>query len=46
MRDRPYANTAWELVINQRDEPVNQDLDLQSINDIRIYVFYTDFTTF
>ena len=46
LRDRPYANTASELVINQRDEPANQDLDLQSLNDIRLYVFYTDFTAF
>ena len=42
-RDRPYLNTAWELVINQRDEKVNQDLDLQSLTDVRLYVYYTDF---
>ena len=44
--DRPYANTAWELVINQRDEHVNQDIDLQSVTDIRIYVYYNDFTVY
>ncbi|MFO0748154.1 MAG: hypothetical protein U1F43_21220 [Myxococcota bacterium] len=45
-RDRPYANTGWELVLNQRDEPVNRDLDLTTVNDIKIYLYYTDFTTF
>jgi len=45
-RDRPFANTAWELVINQRDEPVNQDIDLSTLTDIKIYIYYSDFTTF
>ena len=44
LRDRPFINTAWELVINQRDEQANQDLDLQSLSDVRLYVYYTDFT--
>jgi len=44
MRDLPFANTNWELVINQRDELVNQDLDLQALTDIRLFVYYTDFT--
>lgn len=45
-RDRPLVNTQWELVINQRDELVNKDLDLQSLADIRVLIYYTDFTTF
>ena len=45
LRDRPFVNTGWELVINQQDEVVNQDIDLDSVDDIRLYLFYTDFTT-
>ncbi|MBH23864.1 MAG: hypothetical protein CMH57_05265 [Myxococcales bacterium] len=44
LRDRPLLNTHWELVINQRDETANQDINLQSLTDIRIYIFYNDFT--
>jgi len=43
-RDRPFVNTHWELVINQRDEQENQDIDLQSLTDVRLYVYYEDFT--
>jgi hypothetical protein len=43
-RDRPLVNTGWDLVINQVDETVNQDIDLQTLNDIKLYVYYTDFT--
>ena len=46
MRDLPYANTAWELIINQRDEVANQDINLQNLTDIKIYVYYTDFTIY
>jgi len=44
MRDRPVANSRWELLINQRDELVNKDINLQSLTDIRLYVYYSDFT--
>jgi len=44
LRDRPYVNTNWEFVLNQRDETVNQDIDLNSVTDIRLFVYYTDFT--
>ncbi|MCK6573672.1 hypothetical protein L6V77_21545 [Myxococcota bacterium] len=44
LRDRPLVATDWRLLINQRDERVNQDLDLASVNDIRLFVYYTDFT--
>jgi hypothetical protein len=46
LRDRPLVSTDWRLVINQRDERVNQDLNLQSVNDIVLLLYYTDFTEF
>ncbi len=42
LKERPFVNTKWQLVINQRDESVNQDIDLQSLTDIRLYVYYSD----
>ena len=44
LQDRPIANTGWELVFNQKDEEVNEDVDLSSLTDIRLYIYYTDFT--
>jgi hypothetical protein len=44
LRDRPFVNSNWELMLNQRDEQVNQDIDLSSIDDIRLFIYYTDFT--
>ncbi len=44
LRDRPFVNTGWELVFNQKDEKVNRDIDLSSLKDIRLYIYYTDFT--
>jgi hypothetical protein len=44
LRDRPFVNTHWELVLNQKDELANQDINLQSLTDVRLYVYYTDFT--
>ena len=46
LRDRPYVHTLWELVINQRDESVNRDIDLASLSDIQLLIHYTDFTAF
>lgn len=46
LRDRPYAHTMWELIINRRDEAVNRDIDLGSLSDIQILIHYTDFTVF
>ena len=43
-RDRPVGNSHWELTINQVSEQVNKDIDLNSINDIKLYIYYTDFT--
>ncbi len=45
-RDRPLVNTMWELVINQRDELANKDLDVGTLSDVRVLVYYTDFTSF
>jgi hypothetical protein len=44
LRDRPVVNGLWKLIINQRDESVNTDIDLQSLTDIRVLVYYDDFT--
>ena len=44
--DRPLINSAWEVVINTRDEVANSDIDLDSLTDIRLYFYYTDFTAF
>ena len=44
LRDRPLGNTHWELLLNQVTEKANQDINLSSINDIKIYFYYTDFT--
>lgn len=44
MRDRPLVNTHWEFVLNQQDEFANQDINLSALTDIRVFVYYTDFT--
>ena len=44
MRDRPFVNTHWDLVLNQKDETANQDINLNSLTDVRLYVYYTDYT--
>ena len=44
LSDRPLGNTQWEIMFNQSTEKSNQDINLNSVNDIRIYVFYNDFT--
>ena len=46
LRDRPVVNNNWELIINQRDEEVNKDIDLNALTDIKLYVYYTDFTVY
>jgi len=43
-RDRPFVNSSWQLVINQRTEEVNEDINLTGLDDIVLYVYYTDFT--
>ncbi len=44
--DRPLVNSRWEFVLNTLDEEVNQDLNISSLDDIRLYVYYNDFTQF
>lgn len=44
MRGRPFINTAWRLVFDQRNNRENQDIDLEQLTDIVLYVYYTDFT--
>jgi hypothetical protein len=46
LRDRPLVNTLWQLVINQRDEKVNQDIKLETLSDILVHIYYTDVTKF
>ncbi len=45
LRDRPLVNTGWQLVINKKDEAVNGDIRLDSLSDVKLYLYYTDFTT-
>jgi hypothetical protein len=40
------VNTLWELVINRRDETVNKDIDLATLSDVRVLIYYSDFTSF
>lgn len=44
LRDRPFLNSRWEVVLNQKDEVANKDINLQALTDIKVYVYYTDFT--
>ncbi|MEL6179044.1 MAG: hypothetical protein AAFS10_08825, partial [Myxococcota bacterium] len=46
MFDRPFVNSRWELVLNTFDEEVNQDLNLDGLDDVRLYIYYNDFTEF
>jgi hypothetical protein len=45
LRDRPFLNSDYQLLLNMKDEQVNQDINLNSLEDIRLYIYYTDFTT-
>lgn len=44
LRDRPLANSHWELLLNQLSEQVNRDIKLNTLDDIRLYIYYKDFT--
>ncbi|MBN1946791.1 MAG: hypothetical protein JW797_14045 [Bradymonadales bacterium] len=46
LNGRPFLNSRWELIVNQVDESVNEDINLRSVNDIRLYIYYSDFTEF
>lgn len=45
-RDRPLVNSNWELLLNQQSEAVNEDINLNGITDIQLYLYYSDFTAF
>ena len=45
LRDRPLVNDQWQLVINAKDEDVNRDIDLTSLTDIKLIIYYTDFVS-
>ena len=44
--DRPLFNSRWDLIINTVDEPANDDLRTEDLTDIRIYIYYSDFTVY
>lgn len=44
LRDRPLGNTHWEIQFDLLNEKDNQDIDLTSVSDLQIYIYYTDFT--
>jgi hypothetical protein len=44
LKDRPLVNSLWELTLNLRDEQVNEDVNVNSITDVRLFFFYEDFT--
>jgi hypothetical protein len=44
MRERPFINTSWKLVFDQHGDPDNQDISVDGLKDIHLYVHYTDFT--
>jgi hypothetical protein len=44
LNDRPYINTQWRMMIDQRHDRDNQDIDLNQITDVYLYLYYLDFT--
>ena len=44
LHERPYINTQWRMVIDQRHDRDNQDIDLNQITDVYLYLYYLDFT--
>jgi len=44
--DRPLLNSRWELVLNFKDEPANSDFTVKDISDVRLYLYYSDFTRY
>ncbi|HVK78400.1 MAG TPA: hypothetical protein VM734_34110 [Kofleriaceae bacterium] len=43
MRERPLVNTSWRLVFDEL-HPQNRDIRFEDLNDIFLYIYYTDFT--
>ena len=44
LRDRPLLNTRWDVVLDQRAEQANFDIELGSLSDVRLFFYYTDLT--
>jgi hypothetical protein len=44
LKDRPVVNGDWKLVLDQRADIDNQDIDLNSITDVKLYIYYTFYT--
>ena len=44
LRDRPLHHSGWQLIFDLQSEHVNRDIELSGLEDIRIYLWYTDFT--
>lgn len=44
LHERPYINTQWRMVLDQRHDRDNQDIDLNQITDVYLYLYYLDFT--
>lgn len=43
MRERPLVNTSWRLVLEQLS-PQNRDIRISEIDDIYVYIYYSDLT--
>jgi hypothetical protein len=44
LRDRPLHHGGWELVLDLHNESVNRDIPIEHLEDIKVYLWYTDFT--
>lgn len=44
MRERPYLNSSWAIVLDQVQSRDNQDIELGQLDDIALYLYYSDFT--
>ena len=44
LRDRPVVNAEWLLQFDPVNESDNTDVPLGDLDDIRLYIYYTDFT--
>lgn len=43
LKDRPLVNSLYELTINFKDEQVNEDFNINSIDDVLLFLYYEDF---
>ncbi len=44
LKDRPVVNGDWKLVLDQRADVDNQDINLNSITDVKLYIYYKFYT--